>query len=742
MRRSEAARYARWAAGAAILLVVIVGGVYFQRRWEELRARREAPPPVPSSVQQQSAEFSFSKVEKDRTLFTVRASRATEFKSQNKSLLEDVWITVYGRDGKRFDNLHTRECSYEPGSGGITCQGDVEMDLESAEEAKQEPGARVIHVATKNVSFDRESGMATSSAPVEFRFPYGEGRGRGVTYDSKAAKIRLEHDVELNLRQASPTAVPVNISGGSLEYDRNEHILRLSAPARVRRGEQELTADGLALFLDADLHARRAVASGNPEIRGKAARGEFRASAKQFEAVFHPAGWVEQVLASGGVRGWRSDSAGKDGFQAQAVTIEMEQRTNLPKQLLASGNVRISTEGHGESRRMETAQLQVQFGPGTKPRERQVESAESPGPAFLETKAGDDDTQIRATRLDAKFTVQGRLARVQGHSGTEIQRQLGKGAPQVVTARELEMTFGRGGEWETVEESGDVRYRQENRTAKADHARYAHATDAITLEGSPSVSDGASNTTAGAMEINQHTGDLQATGGVRTSYDLGENSWASFGPGRANIYASSLSGNMANGHATYSGGARLWQGEAVIEAGTIELWRSEQRLEARDHVIALIPEVQKPDKSASGPVLWHVRAPKMDYWSGEGRARLEGGVSAESGQGSLFSRSLELFLAPAESGVAGRGGEQRRLEHVVALGDVDVRQGTRRAAAERGEYFATDGKFVLSGGRPTLTDAAHDTTTGVQLTFYTANDTILVDSQAGSRTLTRHRVEK
>jgi lipopolysaccharide export system protein LptA len=62
--------------------------------------------------------------------------------------------------------------------------------------------------------------------------------------------------------------------------------------------------------------------------------------------------------------------------------------------------------------------------------------------------------------------------------------------------------------------------------------------------------------------------------------------------------------------------------------------------------------------------------------------------------------------------------------------------------AEQAEYTAADGKFVLSGGQPTLTDAARDTTTGHSLTFYVASDTILIDSQEGSRTLTKHRVEK
>ena len=69
-------------------------------------------------------------------------------------------------------------------------------------------------------------------------------------------------------------------------------------------------------------------------------------------------------------------------------------------------------------------------------------------------------------------------------------------------------------------------------------------------------------------------------------------------------------------------------------------------------------------------------------------------------------------------------------------------QGERRAIAEHGEYTAADGKFVMSGGTPTIFDASEGTTTGHQLTFFLADATIIVDSENGSRTLTKHRVEK
>ena len=48
----------------------------------------------------------------------------------------------------------------------------------------------------------------------------------------------------------------------------------------------------------------------------------------------------------------------------------------------------------------------------------------------------------------------------------------------------------------------------------------------------------------------------------------------------------------------------------------------------------------------------------------------------------------------------------------------------------------------MSGGNPTLYDGSAGTTTGTQLTFFLADDTIIVDSENGSRTLTKHRVQQ
>src|SRR5256885_509623 len=191
MRTTEATRYARWSAGIAVLLVILVACVYGARDWQSRQARKRIPAAVPSTVEQRSAGFTFSKVVGDRTEFTVRASRATEFVEGGRSLLEDVWITAYGGAGERFDNLHTRACDYLTASESISCAGDVQIDLDRAGDrhgpagqAQQAADSKLVQVATSHVSFDHKTGLATTDQPASFRFSQGEGQGIGFRYEA------------------------------------------------------------------------------------------------------------------------------------------------------------------------------------------------------------------------------------------------------------------------------------------------------------------------------------------------------------------------------------------------------------------------------------------------------------------------------------------------------------------------------------------------------------------------------
>jgi lipopolysaccharide export system protein LptA len=758
----------------------VVAGVYAQRAIREASARGEIKALVPATVQQQSNEFSFSKVEQDRTLFTVRASRATQYKDENRALLQDVWITIYGRDGNRNDNIHTSECSYEPKSGNVVCQGAVQIDLASADAAQGKASERQLQVTTRNLSFNRDTGEASTAEPVQFQFAGGQGHAVGVSYSSQKEIVRLNHDVELDMPPSPRTGgLPVTATGSSMEIRRNDRVVELDAPAVVRQGGRQLSADKISIELDTDFHARHAVAEGHPAIHSTDAKGEFTAAADQFEATLDPAGWVETIVADGNVQGSHHAPDRADHFSMAHAIFTMEPQHNALKTMTATGAVALDSQQGPESRGLKTESLLVKFAPGKDPNQTRIESAETGAPGTITTKSGNDTTEVSAKRFVTQFSKEGRLDELVGHSGVAIRRQIGNAPPQVVRAAELVARFSPDGEWRTLDENGDVRFEQADRRATAERANIVRATDTIKLDGSPVISDAMSRTTAAEVTINQKSGEIRAGGGVVSTYlGNGGASAVNLGSGPGHISADTLSGSTTSGDVTYSGHARLWQGESVLQSNQIEIWRDDKKLQARENVVAVFPQATAPVKqfgepaaktatAPAGPTLWTIHAPLLTYWGDAGKAHLEGGVTADSQQGSMQSSTLDVFLQaltpktsatdapqiasnqkdtrhagalPTAPGAGVLAGQQ--LQRALALGGVTVRQGGRVGTAQQAEYTASDGKFVLSGGHPTIIDAASDATTGHSLTFFVANDTILIDSQEGSRTLTKHRVEK
>jgi len=794
LRNREAARYAAWAGIAAGAVILIVAGFYTQRGIRDARARRAQPIAVPAAVQQQSAQFSFSKVEQDRTLFTVRASRATQFKDQNRALLEDVWITVYGPKGDRNDNVHTRECSYEPEGGEVRCQGKVQIDIAAAGPALDRPALPTLQVTTSDLSFNRDTGEASTAAPVEFKFAGGQGHGVGVTYSQRDSVVRVQHTVEFALEASDRTGgLPVSATGSALDIRRDQHDVVLEGPANIRQGGRELVADRISVQLDADNHARAVIAEGHPQIHAQEGGGEIAVLAQRVETSLNPAGWAENIVLDGPVNAARESASGTDHFSAAKVEIAMLPGHNLAKEMIATGSVVGESKQGRDSRTLRTEALRVVFvgsagtsggaSSGKATSKQRIESAETLAPATIVTTSAADTTTLTAKKFVAGLGPSGRLDKLLGHGGVDVRRELGKEAPQTISAAEMAATFAPSGDWNTVDETGGVHFQQADRQVTAAHANFVRATNVVTLDGAPVLSDSMSRTSAGNVIIDQQSGEVRASGGVVSTYlASAQGDSVGLGAGAAHVSADGLAGSISSGHAVYNGHARLWQGDSVLDSDRIELWRDDKRLLATGHVVAVFPQAGGPlaksfgqlgaapskvpaakvppspspkttntaaTGSSSAPALWKVVAPSLAYWSDQGKARLEGGVLARSGDASLESRTMDIYLGQAPSGSTGgpREGQgaalgARQLSRLLAQGGAVVRQGDRKGVGEQAEYTAADGKFVLSGGEVTVTDASSNTSSGRSLTFFVANDTIFLDSQEGSRTLTKHRVEK
>jgi len=82
MNRRDASRYARWSALLAFTLAGITGGIYLQRLWVAHREKQNAPAPLPQNEEKQFTTLHFKKVEGDRTIFDLEASKSTDLRGQ------------------------------------------------------------------------------------------------------------------------------------------------------------------------------------------------------------------------------------------------------------------------------------------------------------------------------------------------------------------------------------------------------------------------------------------------------------------------------------------------------------------------------------------------------------------------------------------------------------------------------------------------------------------------------------
>src|SRR5574341_2167853 len=168
-------RLRKWFVVAAIVLVAVVLGSYLLKRRVERHAVEKVAQKLGADVQQSTQGFTLSKSEGGRTLFTIRAGKAVQYKQGGRATLEDVSIVVYGRNAERYDQIYGSQVEYDAATGEVAARGEVHIDLETAggeAHADQAPPAELknpIHLKTSGLVFNQKTGMAETRERIEFR---------------------------------------------------------------------------------------------------------------------------------------------------------------------------------------------------------------------------------------------------------------------------------------------------------------------------------------------------------------------------------------------------------------------------------------------------------------------------------------------------------------------------------------------------------------------------------------------
>ena len=740
-------RLRRWFAAAAILVIVVSVGFFLYARLRAWRALERAPEKIGINVQQSTKGFTLSKSEGGRTIFTVHASNAVQYKEGGRAELHDVSIVVYGHRSDRYDQIYGSDFEYDPQSGNIVSRGEVGIDLEGNAQGPIAPDQAIpielknpIHLKTSGLVFNQKTGAAATKEKIEFRIPQANGSAVGASYDSKANALTFGSDVRLETTEG----VTILAQRGVVTQNPRRAVL---GHARVERASADVQANQVTLFLRDDNSISRMLAVG--EVRG-ATRGAnpIRVQAEQADFSVGARDAIQKGVLSGGVKFEQAGASPLQGTAGRAI-LDFGPGNVLTK-VDALDGVRIQhaqreTVGQGA----QTVQLDTQaldmFLARSRP-ERAVTAGQAKIVIHPQTPSPTQgDTIVTAGHFEMSFGRDGRLRGMRGEPDARIVASAPGQPDRISTSQTLDVAFNPvDAAISSIVQQGSVQYNDGQRSASAAKARYTPADGMLVLTGSPRWTETNAATTAQVLRFNRRTGEAAAEGDVKTTYREARQSGGALlaGSDPVHVTAASLVARRDSNTATYSGSARLWQGSNVVEAPVIEFDRAKRSVVAqgaRQPVSTVF--FQSDSKWKVTPVT--VTASTLTYSDDQRRAALQGKVLLRSADGTISANHADILLQPkaGKSGGQGTSGTNQ-IEEIVAQGNVVLQQPSRKAVGNKLTYTSSDEKYVLTGGRPSIFDAEHGVTTGDSLTFYSRSDTVLVGSESSTPTVTQTHTGK
>ncbi len=779
-------RLRRILAATAVLLTLVVAGMYFYARSKATNVLKSIPGKMGYDIKQTAKGFQFSKSDGKRTLFTVEASDIKEFKLNGKAELHNVNIVLYGRDSSRYDQIYGDDFAFNQKTGDVSAKGDVQIDLVanpagivSPDQSTPKELKNPIHLKTRDLVFNKDSGNASTNARVEFATPQAKGWAVGVNYAGKTNVLTLVSQIHLELSGHNPAVI--DAEHGTITNDPREIVLD---HPHLEQQTGTVKADRATFYLSQQNHVDRVLAEGNvsttahnvpgsPSAKGHST--EIQGHADQAEFLFVPGEDIlRNAIMSGHVHVEETgaqtllgdagrmvfDFAGQNELkkvhavdavrvrETRSPSVQSTGVTTTPQdfELTAPAIDFVVAQGNTLKRAETAGSAQIM-----------IASAQDPTPA----KAGPPPQQtiVTAGKFTAEFSDSGghnHLARVHGAPDARIVNSVPGKPDRVSTSESVDAVFLPQGGIDSLTQTGNVAYVDSQDPAKrmqawANSAHYNPADQMLVLTGNARVVTGGMATTANRIRMNRVTGEALAEGEVKSTYsDIREQPNGALLASSSPIHVTAQSMTARNsGTALYSGKARLWQDANVIEAPSIEFDRDRRSVSAQgtaaQPVQTTVVEPAKsgpdPSKAPAAPSPVSITGLKLTYTDSERKAHYEGGVVAKGAGFAASATAVDAYLVArsqnsTNKSLSGPG----QLDHMVAQGDVLIQQPNRRAEGQKLVYTASEDKFVLTGGPPSIFDAEQGKITGVSLTFFRRDDRVLVEGEASSPVVTTTRV--
>jgi lipopolysaccharide export system protein LptA len=288
----------------------------------------------------------------------------------------------------------------------------------------------------------------------------------------------------------------------------------------------------------------------------------------------------------------------------------------------------------------------------------------------------------------------------------------------------------------TVAQWGGFTYQDGSRNATAGRSDYDAPLEKLILRESPKITDESGTTTGEVVEYDQKGRVLTVRRRVRSVLRPQRGSQAtpfssSSSSSPSVITADGMQAWTDDSHARYSGNVQMLSESGQLQAQTLEVFDSGDRVEAEGEVRHLIPRRQaaavsapgatdggekKPPQEPAAPIL--IRGARLEYHKRQNAIQYLGGVTLQSDDIRMSAETMNAFF----------DSEGRRIERAQANGKLHIRQGPREVKGDEAEYLLTPGKFVVVGKLAEIQDPTRGRSQARRLTFFTSDDRIVLEN--------------
>lgn len=749
---------------AAILVLTIAVGASYYIRVEYLRAHAVArPKSLPAGVIASADEgWQYSRTDNrtGKPIVEVKARRFEQKQDPPETQLEQVELRLYDKDAGRFNEVKCAKAIFRDSDKRLYSEGDVEIRMRIPAEGPVR--GRLVAIQSSGVSFDTNTGKASTERPASFTFEGGDGKGVGAEYDPTEHVLHLKSAVELNWKPVGPAAKAMKIETGELYYRELEGRVYLSPWSRLSRDTLKVAGGDAVVALDGDVvrNVDAQDASGTDTYPNRTV--DF--AGRRIFLTMDDDGVARQVTAEREAKVVSHSASGETAVTGDKVDLEFNTATgeSVLRTALAQGRAVVTSKPVAakgkpapETRILRSEVVYLEMRPGGE--ELQRARTMRPGEVeFVPNSPGGRHRSIHGEQLTFDYAARNRIEKFHATKAStrtdplppKVPPKPGRQPePPALTWSDDFMARFRPetGQLATIEQTGNFRYQAGERHAVSHSATLDSARNLITLVDKARLWDATGSTAADRIEMDQTNGDFVADGKV-TSIRQPE---AKGNGGTAMLDRDKVmqaqAGHMISRHdntlITYEGSAVLWQESNRIQADRVDINRHEETLTARGHVMTRLVDNSREQagKEPETAVFTVVQAPAMDYSDKDKAAHYSGGVILVRPGMNIRSSALTAYLKEDAKGSS--------LDRAVGDGAVRIVQTladrTRTGTSEHAEYYVAEDKVILQGGQPLLVDSVRGETHGTRLTYFARNERLLVESPPSEPSVsTLHRKKR